>query len=476
MKYLNYLLLIVFIGFIASCSDNENNETIDLKPLLPKKELRGVWITTVWGIDWPMGDYNMETQKQKYLDYLDLFAEHHINAVFFQIRGMADSFYESAYEPWSKNITGVAGQKPNYEVLTFLIEEAHKRGIQFHAWLNPYRIATRANKAAAFPELDPKIPAAWVKDYETIRVYNPALPEVQTRIVDIVKEIITKYDVDGIHLDDYFYPSLSSSEKMNDEAEYQAYGKETFSSIEDFRRNNVNTVVKNIREAIVSVKPRIVFSISPAANNESNYTNLFADVVKWSQEGWVDVIIPQLYFATGSSESSFNQRLHWWSQFTYKNVLMVGYGLYKFGDPNAGEQFQSSTDLKKQFEFANTKNKVQGSILYSAKSLIENKVGLLNVIKEVYANPVLPPFCGRSTLKVPAIPTQVRLNGDELAWAEGVDVRYAVYQSHGNGQIAQLKAIVNGSTFKLSEKGSYFVTAVNFDNVESDLSEIVVYK
>lgn len=476
MKYIKYLLLIIIVGCVASCSDNEPIDENEAAPLLPKRELRGVWMTTVWGIDWPMGDYNAETQKQKYIDYLDLFVEHHINAVFFQIRGMADSFYESEYEPWSKYITGVAGQKPDYDVLAFLIDEAHKRGIQFHAWLNPYRIATRASKSAAFPELDTKIPANLVKDYETIRVYNPALPEVQTRITQIVKEIITKYDVDGIHMDDYFYPSLSSSEKMNDDAEYEMYGKDKFASIEDFRRDNVNTVVKNIQKTIVETKPQVVFSISPAANNDHNYNDLYADVVKWSQEGWADIIIPQLYFPMGGSESSFNQRLHWWSQFTYKNALMIGYGLYKFGDPNAGDSYQTSDDLKKQFDFAATRPKVVGSILYSAKSLLDNKVGLMDVIKEVYQHPALPPFVGRKTVDEPSVPANVRLSGSALSWDQSSSAtQYAVYKSNGVGAVADLIALVSTTTVTLDQKGNYFVTAINRNNVESGLSTLIVY-
>lgn len=324
MKYLKYLTLIIFIVFVASCS-KENDDDIIPPPeentpsILPKKELRGVWVTTAWGIDWPMEEYNAGAQKQKYINYLDLLVENKMNAIFFQIRGMADAFYDSQYESWSKYITGTAGTKPSYDVLGFLVEEAHKRNIQFHAWLNPYRISTRANKNSSFPQLDPKIPAKLTKDYEKIRIYNPALPEVQTRITQIVKEIITKYDVDGIHMDDYFYPSLETSEKMNDDAEYDQYGKSQFNNIDDFRRNNVNVVIQNIQKTIIETRPDVIFSISPAANMDSNYNTLFADVKKWSKEGWIDVIIPQLYFATGTDVNSFNQRLDLWSQYIYEN-------------------------------------------------------------------------------------------------------------------------------------------------------------
>lgn len=306
-----------------------------------------------------MEKYDADVQKKLYTDYLDLLVGYNMNAVFFQIRGMADAFYESEYEPWSKYITGSAGVRPDYDVLGFLVEEAHKRGIQFHVWLNPYRIATRANKNAAFPKLDAKIPMELVKDYEKIRVYNPALPEVQERIVNIVKEIITKYDVDGIHMDDYFYPSLEASETMNDGTEFQKYGKDKFKNIEDFRRNNVNTVVRNIQKTIIETRPEVIFSISPAADMERNYNTLFADVNTWAKEGWVDVVIPQLYFATGNDATSFNLRLDLWSQYTYENHLLIGYGIYKFGDSQYGSKFQSSDDLMKQFELASAKPKVK---------------------------------------------------------------------------------------------------------------------
>ncbi|NLI36662.1 MAG: family 10 glycosylhydrolase [Bacteroidales bacterium] len=473
---LKHLIFIAIAAIIASCSSNNNDEdTTATKPIVPKKELRGVWMATVWGLDWPMGNYDSQSQQELYKSYLDLFAANNINAVFVQIRGMADAFYDSQYEPWSKNITGDATQKPDYDVLKFLIDEAHKRGIQFHAWINPYRIATRTDKNASFPALDPKIPKEWVKDYNKIRIYNPAMPEVQSRITDIVKEIISKYDVDGIHMDDYFYPALDGDEKINDDAEYATYGNGKYSSVEDFRRDNVNKVIQDIQKAIVDTKPKVVFSISPAADNDNNYNNLYADVVKWSQEGWVDVIIPQLYFATGSAASSFNQRLYWWSQFTYKNALMVGYGLYKFGDPTAGDKFQTSDDLKSQFDYAASKPKVQGSILYSAKSLLDNKVNIMDVIKKVYSRPALPPFLGRTTVAAPSIPADVKISGSNISWDTVNGSRYAVYKSNGAGQTAYLVAITSSTTYSLSEKGTYFVTAVNADNVESDISTLVTY-
>ncbi|MCI7309521.1 MAG: family 10 glycosylhydrolase [Prevotella sp.] len=470
---------ICFAALLALCvvsceDDNKEVEKTTPRVQLPAKELRGVWMATVWGLDWP-SSHDAAQQKQQYIDYLDLFAANNINAVFVQVRGMADAFYPSQYEPWSKTLTGVAGQDPGYDVLAFMIEEAHRRGIAFHAWMNPYRIATRAAKADKFPELPASIPQAWVNDYSTIRVYNPALPEVQQRIVDIVKDVVTKYDVDGIHFDDYFYPELTT-DTIVDTTEYKLYGKDKYKYGGEFRRSNVDKVVKNVHDAIQAIRPDVVFSISPAANNETNYNKLYADVVKWSQEGWTEMIIPQLYFATGSASTSFNQRLHWWSQFTYNNALMVGYGIYKFGDAAQGTVYQTAADLQQQFDFAATRPKVKGSVLYSAKNLKENKVGIMDIIKQVYAHPALLPYLKKQPMVQPATPTDLQLSGNMLTWKSGTDVYYAVYRYNGEGQVATLAGITKEPRMQLTEKGTYFVTALNGKNhAESEVSDMIKY-
>ena len=203
-------------------TDNKEDNTenvIKENPTLPRPQLRAAWMATVWGLDWPDGKYDEASQKALYTEYLDSFKKLGINAIFFQVRGMADAYYESVYEPWSRIITGIAGKNPGYDIMDFLISETHKRGMEFHAWINPYRVST----PSYFQEgLDKKIPESMVIKYDKIWVYNPALPEVRQRIADIVKEIVTKYNVDGIHMDDYFYQT--SSLPLNDESDYKKYG------------------------------------------------------------------------------------------------------------------------------------------------------------------------------------------------------------------------------------------------------------
>ena len=249
MKRLLFWAIVVLVLPILcnSCKKDPNGiDTPDPEPpvtedelLFPKKEMRAVWVTTAWGLDWPRGDYNEASQKQQYIAYLDRFEELNINSIFFQVKAMGDAYYASSYEPWSVSITGTRGKDPGYDILQFMINEAHARDIEFHAWMNPYRIATRANTGTSYPALHASVESEWVVSHEKIQIYNPALPEVRERLADIVTELITSYPVDGIHFDDYFYPAASAAGQMvSYQDDYAQFGA-AYSTIEDFRRGNV---------------------------------------------------------------------------------------------------------------------------------------------------------------------------------------------------------------------------------------------
>lgn len=488
MKILRKILIYSLLSlFVISCNDkdDDDNKSLNNEPLVPNKELRGAWTATAWGLDWPMGNYSEAAEKALYIKYLDLLVANNMNAIFFQVRPMQGLFYESEYESWSAEITGTLGKNPGWDVMNFLIDEAHKRNIQFHAWFNPYRISTRPAKdpkfpliIPEFPPLDPEIPADLTIDYETIRMYNPALPEVQTRIGNIVKEFLTKFPkADGVHIDDYFYPSNVTD--FLDKTYYEEYGKE-FSNIADFRRHNVDVAIKNIHDVVVSTLPTAAFSIAPSGNKFNN-NKLYADVVKWSQEGWADIIIPQLYFATGlpaineaSESGSFNAWLHWWSQFTYNNLLMVGYGLDKFSASSGIVKYQTNADLLEQFNYARSRNKVCGSVLYSAHYMVDNPVDIMAVIKEVYADPTFPPYIGRPAVEKPTAPANVTVSGTNLSWSAVASAeKYAIYKSNGNGVKAQMVAVTASTSFALPGEGEYFVTAIGEYNIESDISLVV---
>ncbi len=452
--------------------------------VLPKKELRGVWIATVWSLDWPRTsdytavEYNAAAQKKSYTDMLDNIKAKGFNTVFVQVKGMGDAFYDSAYEPWSASLTGTRGKDPGYDVLKFMIDEAHLRGLDFHAWINPYRIATRGNNSTQYPPLHASVNPSWVVDHEKIQIYNPALPEVQARLADIVKDIITKYDVDGLHMDDYFYPDPAVSGTLtSDQSLYQQMGA-GFSSIQAWRRANVDKAIEKIYTTIVANKPQVVFSISPAASKDYNLNTLYADVEKWCKNGWVDILIPQLYQEIGNSTNDFQRNLSVWSQYSYSAKLVIGHALYKFGTLEGGAKFDSPQELERQFEMTRDNAKVVGSVMYSAKDVYFNRVGVTDKLEQLYKHNAIIPFAGREVAPRTPVPSNFKLENGILSWdsVSGNDVRYAVYHFTDLTKQGKLVAVNNLNTLSVNEPGFYCVTSLNKDNLESKPSQTIEKK
>lgn len=468
------LSLLLLIGCSKENDDIEIDKPVETDELLfPKKEMRSVWITTAWELDWPMGKYDVTAQKNQYIQYLEKFKELNINSVIFQVKPMGDAFYASPYEPWSASITGTRGEDPGYDLLRFLVDEAHKRGMEFHAWMNPYRIATRANSSTPYPPLHTSVQPEWVVSHEKIQIYNPALPEVRQRLADIVKDLITKYEVDGIHFDDYFYPDPSSAGTMvSDAADYQKYG-EGYASIDEFRRANVDKAIEAVHKVIVSSKPEVLFTISPAANPDYNKNTLFADVTKWCQEGWIDIVMPQLYQEIGNPYNDFQGRLGWWSQYNYNAALMIGHGYYKFGDPTQSGAFQSTLELQRQFELTRRNKKVMGNALYSARFVLFNKIGITDMLATIYSRPALIPFLGREVAEMPAPPTSLKIENNRLQWEKSAGNRSVVYYFVDTKYEGVLLTITDDTSLTISKKGFYCVTTLNSDNKESEPSEMV---
>ncbi|WP_352423643.1 family 10 glycosylhydrolase [Proteiniphilum sp.] len=481
-KKIYYYIIFLLSAYVISCSDDgpgsdgnpDGPNPIPTDELVfPKKEMRAVWITTAWGLDWPMTQYGVEAQKNQYIQYLDKFKELNINTVIFQVKPMGDAFYNSPYEPWSLSITGIRGKDPGYDVLQFLIEETHKRDMEFHAWMNPYRIATRANNGTAYPTLHASVKPEWVVSHEKIQIYNPALPEVRQRLADIVKDLITKYDVDGIHFDDYFYPDPSSAGAMvSDVSDYQKYGT-AYSSIEDFRRANVDIAIKDVHGVIATNKPEIVFTVSPAADPKYSLNTLFADVAKWCKEGWIDVVMPQLYQEIGNSSNDFQERLNWWTQYNHTAVPMIGHALYKFGDGTSPSAFQSTLELQRQFDLSRRNKKVMGNAMYSGRFILSNPIGITNKLAEIYKTPAVIPFLGREVAPAPTKPQNVKIENGQLTWNKQGNVRSVIYHFPDIKKEGIVLSITDQTSFPITAKGYYCVTNINTDNKESDPSEIV---
>ncbi|WP_447641009.1 MULTISPECIES: glycoside hydrolase family 10 protein [Chitinophagaceae] len=476
--FFNFLTVIAF-GVVFNACNKHDGSVPDTQQstvesfTIPKKEMRAVWMATAYGLDWPQSIYDVAAQKQQYIDYLDKFKSLNINAIFVQIKGMGDAFYSSPYEPWSAAITGTRDKDPGYDVLKFMVDKAHEKGMEFHAWLNPYRIATRASSSTAYPALHSSIQPDWVVSHEKIQIYNPALPEVRQRLSDIVKDIISKYDVDGIHFDDYFYPDPSSAGSMvSDKSDYETYGA-GYASIEDFRRDNVNKAIKGVHDVIIATRPEVVFSIAPSPNDSYNYNTLYADVLKWNMEGWIDVVIPQLYQPIGAASSDFKERLQWWHQFRYQATMMVGYGYYRFGDPTAPSAFQSTSELENEYALTKKYKACLGHVLYSAKYIMTNSIGITDKLASMWDTPTIIPFLGRSVAPEPSEPKNVRVEGGSLKWNSNGSVRSVVYFTPSLKQEAIVLAITKSNEYNASASGYYAVSTINDDNRESVVSSPV---
>lgn len=478
--------LATIIMIMASCgtpkntinnNKNKNNDKTlsqgsnDKTPrfAMPNKEARAVWVATIGGIDWPRRHFTEESQKAWYEQMLDTLQKLNVNTVFFQVRPKADAFYDSPYEPWSQYVTGYRGKAPSYDVLRWVIDETHRRGMSFHAWINPYRVDQKQRPSDKFGKLDAKIPQNLVKDYRMVRVYNPAMPETRQRVSAIVADLLRHYDVDGVHLDDYFYPALQKGEKMRDEAEYRRYGK-GFASVAEFRRAMVDSLIVAMHDTIRAIKPNAVFSISPQGNYENNYNSMYADIALWSAKGWCDVIIPQLYWST---ERWFLPRLKWFSEnATSKTKLLIGYALYRFGEKAKSSVYRTADDLAKQIDAARADGKVSGAALYSAYWLMNNPVNINGVLASRFPNPTLAPYLGQGSEDKPEAPRSVTASGRKLSWSPVDGCYYAVYKAEG--EKAELETVVYDTNATAKSDATYFVTAVRKGcNAESQPSMVV---
>ncbi|MFZ9236596.1 MAG: glycoside hydrolase family 10 protein, partial [Algoriphagus sp.] len=375
-------------------------------PEIPR-EFRGVWIATVANIDWPLSPTDpWEKQKKDYLALLDYYKGLHFNAVIVQIRTAGDAFYPTDLAPWSKYLTGQQGTAPKTQEdpLTWLIDAAHQRGLEFHAWLNPYRATMDLNTAALSPEHDFNTHRKWMLKYSTKWYYDPGLPEVKAHLLKIIDEVVENYDIDAIHFDDYFYPYREPNLEFPDQASYTAY-KKPGQSIDDWRRQNVDELILALSQTIKSKKPWVQFGISPfgvwrnkskdpkgspTQAGQTNYDDLFADVLLWMKNGWIDYLIPQLYWSMEHRLASHRVLADWWSNTSYGVPIYLGNGPYKIRD-DSDVAWKEPKELITQVHYGRTLPQIQGNAFFSAKSMYQKNQDIAQLLKtEVYDRPVLP--------------------------------------------------------------------------------------
>ncbi|MEN2416434.1 glycoside hydrolase family 10 protein [Flavobacterium mesophilum] len=397
----NQLLVFTFIYlFLFSSVSNAQEKTMH-----PKNEFRGVWIATVVNIDWPKtATDNVEKEKADYLEILETYKKLNYNAVIVQVRSVGDAIYPSDLAPWSRFLTGKEGLAPNpyYDALAWMIEQAHNRGFEFHAWLNPYRATFDLNKNLLSPGHDLFKHPEWMIEYGGKYYYNPALPEVQEHLTKVVKEVVDKYDIDAIHFDDYFYPYAVPGKVFNDSASYKKYGAGL--SLSDWRRANVSNFVHTISTTIKASKPWVQFGISPfgvwrnksqdprgsETQSTSNYDDLYADPVLWMDQKWIDYILPQLYWSMNNPRASYSKLVKWWSENSNNTAIYIGHATYKIrGDGDKSWNFM--TEIPTQIDYLRTFKNVSGSAYFSSKWFMDKNLDVVRHLEEnQYKYPALP--------------------------------------------------------------------------------------
>lgn len=417
-----------------------------------KREVRSVWMATVWALDWPSSTNSTTAQKNEMVKYLDVLQKNNFNAVYFQVRTMSDAFYKSSYEPWSSYLTGTRGKDPGWDPLAFVVEECHKRGMECHAWVNPYRFSTGSNWSTAQDQAlkSAGMLLAYTKsDGKTTTILNPGLESVRKRIVDVCKEIISNYDVDGLVFDDYFYPEgIPVTSSAGDYDLWQKSGASmTFG---DWRRNNVNQMVADVYKMVQHQKPYVRFGISPAGvactsaavaakhgidrcpvASDWQYDGIFSDPVAWLEAGTIDYISPQLYWKTNHKTNPFGPMAKWWS-YVAKHFGRHHYASHSISFLNSSNTTSDWEEIGKQVQFSRdyTENEAPGAVFYSAAYVTGKKQSGFGEWLQVnkFQNKALTPAIDwkKSDLEKVQV-SALSKRATVLSWAGVDNVRYSVY-------------------------------------------------
>ena len=450
----------------------------------PKRDMRAVWISTVDNIDWPskpgLSDQEM---KGEMIQILDNLRSYNLNTVVFQIRPTADAYYKSSKEPASHWITGTQGVAPGFDALQLMIDEAGKRGMSVHVWLNPYRVQKDTTKdVLTKSHLFFKKPELFLT-YGKTRYFNPGYQETRDFVSSVVGEIVRNYDIQAIHMDDYFYPYKIAGEEFPDE---KAFAKEPrqFKDKDDWRRDNVDLIIKQIRDTIIANKPEVEFGISPFGvwRNKSkdsegsntvagatNYDDLYANILKWQKENWIDYVTPQVYWHIGFDRADFEVLAKWWAAHKYGANVYIGLGDYKISKTAKEIEWRSPDQIVKQLEMIRSMPLIDGSMHFTAN--VFGKLGdsfRKPLLEKQYKYIALTPESNRITRIKPQPPMETYIIQKDskivLSWKPGKDNKKYVIYRFTQGKITD---------FSNPENIYYVTTATNLEVPNTDFKNYI---
>ncbi len=435
----NYILLmaLMIMGAISVYGQN-------------KREFRGAWIQAV---NAQFQGLSKETMQETLTYQLNELQKDGVNAIIFQVRPECDALYKSNIEPWSRFLTGTQGVNPGWDPLAWMVTECHKRGMEIHAWINPYRAKTKGTTALASNHICVKNPQSYF-EYSGQYILNPGIPSNRDYICKVAADIVERYDIDGFHIDDYFYPYPVAGENIPDASQFAQYNTGGFKDVRDWRRDNVNLFVKQLSETIHSVKPWVKFGVSPFGiyrnkksdpangsdtNGLQNYDDLYADVLLWVNNGWVDYCVPQLYWEIGHKAADYATLINWWNRFCGNRPLYIGEDIErtaKYADLQNPNQNQMPAKYKLHDKMKN----VQGTVLWYAKAAVDNVGNYGQVLRHNYwrypaLQPRMPFIDGSTPGKVRKMKPVWTADGYILFWTapkgegwKNKAVKYVVYR------------------------------------------------
>jgi uncharacterized lipoprotein YddW (UPF0748 family) len=486
----------IFFGFVVLIALGASAKNY------PKREMRAVWIATVANIDWPSKmDLTAEQQKKEFIELLDLCKDYHMNTVVFQVRPAADAFYASKYEPWSQWLTGQQGKEPEYDPLQFASVECRKRGLDLHVWLNPYRAVSDVKSNKTAPDHITNKHPEWFLTYGKTKYFDPSLPQTRDFVAQVVSDIVRRYDIDGVHMDDYFYPYKIAGVEFPDNESFKNNSRGyADSQKEDWRRDNVDLIIKQIHDSIKAIKPWVEFGISPfgvwrniaqdpagskTKAGVTNYDDLYADILKWQKEKWIDYVTPQIYWEIGKVVADYKILADWWSHNNFGAQLYIGQAPYRISTTAKEKSWQSADEIIRQIKLNRKYPEISGSMFFSAKFMRQNPLGIQEKLqKRYYRYPALAPSNQRISPIAAQLPANARLSSENgklhLSWDKGEnDKNYVIYQFRkwkrvnveNPGNIL-LTTSDNSVTYTIDKKTNpkrfkYAVTSISKSNAES---------
>jgi uncharacterized lipoprotein YddW (UPF0748 family) len=407
----------------------------------PKREFRGMWIATVNNLDWPSkaGDKD-EKQQQELISMLDTLQRLNFNAVIFQIRPAADALYRSETEPWSVYLSGVQGKAPDkyWDPLSFLVAECQKRGMELHAWMNPFRVAQKLTDKLTANNVAVKHPE-WVVTYADKQYLDPGIPAVRDYLKMVVEEVVQNYDIDAIHFDDYFYPYPVGNIPFPDTLSFKSFGAGYKpEELESWRRANVDSIIFTLSKSIKKIKSTVKFGISPfgvwrnydidytgsvTSSGATNFDHLFADVTRWQQMGWIDYLMPQIYWEIGHPKVDFITLANWWGEKAFGRHVYIGHALYKL-EEGTSDAWKGDREMPEQIKISRKLSAIEGSAFFRMKYLDKNLHGFTDKLnEELYSFKALVPPMKWIDSIAPVAPLKIVAPG--LFSKKKIEIRYA---------------------------------------------------